>query len=140
MIVLAHIPTPKDYYCRQYFEVLDIIREELSRKFYQKSLALLKAVEQLLLNASQDSDEVAISIPGVHILEALTLLSSNDSCLCFLLIKSYQVSQNLAKLHVISMRTLADVLLAVPFAKEMFSVLDKLLRIYFYHSNYNSNK
>ena len=53
-------------YCRQYFEVLDFIKEELSR-FDQKSLALPKAVEQLLLDALQDSDEVAISIPDVTV-------------------------------------------------------------------------
>ena len=127
--------TPRDYYRRQYFEVLDFIKEELSRRFDQKFLALPKAVEKLLLDSSQDSDETAISIPDI-----IVNAYSRDIDIAKLkrqlpmlpdLIKSYKSAQGLAKLHVTSMRTLADILLAVPLAKEMFSELDKLLRIYF---------
>ena len=127
--------TPKDYYRRQYFEVLDFIKEELSRRFDQKSLALPKAVKQLLLNASQDSDDMAISIPDV-IVNAYSRdidIAKLKRQLLMLpdLIKSYQSSQSLAKLHVTSIRTLANILLAVPWQKKMFSELDKLLKIYF---------
>ena len=87
-----------------------------------------KAVEQLLLDASQDSDEVAISTPDV-----IANAYSGDIDVAKLkrrllmlpgLVKSYQASQSLAKLHVTSIITLADVLLVVPLAKEMFSELD----------------
>ena len=89
----------------------------------------------MLLDASQDSYEVAISTPDV-----IVNAYSGDIDVAKLkrqvlmlpgLIKSYQASQSLAKLHVTSIRTLADVLLVVPLEKEIFSELDKLLRIYF---------
>ena len=51
------------------------------------------------------------------------------------IIWSYQASQSLAKVYVTCIRTLADVLLAVPWAKEMYSELDKLLRSYFMQVN-----
>ena len=63
-------------------------KEELSRRFDQKSLALPKVVEQLLLDALQDSDEVAISIPDV-IVNAysgdIDVAKLKDSCLCCLI-------------------------------------------------------
>ena len=56
--------TSKDNYCREYFEVLDFKRRGI-KKFDQKSLALPTAVEQLLHDALQDSNEIAFSIPDV---------------------------------------------------------------------------
>ena len=59
--------TPQEYYRRQYFGVLDLIKEELGRRFDQKSLAVPKAIEEMLLTAcaSQCTSTVDISIPEV---------------------------------------------------------------------------
>ena len=57
--------TPQDYYRVQYFEVLDLVSEELTRRFDQASLALPKALEQLLIEASNHPDEMKLSVPEI---------------------------------------------------------------------------
>ena len=46
------------------------------------------------------------------------------------LIKAYRVSQGLTKLTVTRISTIADIMVTVPMAREMFSEIDKLLRLY----------
>ena len=61
-----------------------LVKEELSRRFDQESLALPKVGEQLLLDALQDSDEVAISIPDVIVNACsgdIDVAKLKDSCL-----------------------------------------------------------
>ena len=43
----------------------------------------------------------------------------------------YKTSQGLSKLHVRRVRKIADMLLDVPLAKALFSVIDHLLGVYF---------
>ena len=47
------------------------------------------------------------------------------------LVKAYKQSQGLSRLEIISMQTIADIFNKVPMAKDMFSEVDTLLRIYF---------
>ena len=42
----------KEYFRVQYFEVIDLLKGETSKRFSEKSLAVPKAVEELLINAS----------------------------------------------------------------------------------------
>ena len=49
------------------------------------------------------------------------------------LVSSYKVTRNMPTFHVTSMRTLSEMLLSVPLAKELFSEIDKIL-----HIDYNS--
>ena len=56
--------TPRDYFRVQYFEVLDLLNDEISRRFDQASLALPRAIEELLTKASNHSDETDISVPN----------------------------------------------------------------------------
>ena len=58
---------PQDYYRRQYFEVLDLLSEELTRRFDQKSLAAPKGIEEVILTActSQFTSTDGFSVPEV---------------------------------------------------------------------------
>ena len=47
------------------------------------------------------------------------------------LVKAYKQSQGVNRLEITSMRTIADILNKVPIAKDMFSEVDTLLRLYF---------
>ena len=44
----------RDYYRAQYYEVLDLLIGEISRRFDQKSLAIPGAIEELLMKASNN--------------------------------------------------------------------------------------
>ena len=46
-------------------------------------------------------------------------------------VKAYRTSQGLSLLQVTSVRTIVEVMNSVPMAKDMFSEIDHLLRIYF---------
>lgn len=129
--------TPQDFYCRQYFEVLDLLVGELTRRFDQKFLAAPKALEEVLLTAcaSQFTITDGISIPEIIVntysqdinIEKLKvqLLMLPD------LIKTYKSSHDLIHLKVTSLRTLCKIFLALTLSKEMLSEVDALLRLYF---------
>ena len=44
--------TPADLYCRKYFEVLDVVCEEIKRRFDQKDLKVVTDMESLLLDSA----------------------------------------------------------------------------------------
>ena len=127
--------TPQDYYRVQYFEVLDLVSEELTRRFDQASLALPKALEQLLIEASNHPDEMKLSVPEI-VVEDYSRdcnMQKLDRQLQMLpdLISTYKTSQNLKSLKVTTVRTLAEMLLKVPLAREIFSESDVLVGLYF---------
>lgn len=130
MMVLPNISLPL-LKLFKYFEVLDLLTEEISSRFDQQSLALPIAVEELLMSALNSSKVV---IPNI-VSEAY----SNDICITKIerqlamlpdLLSAYKLSQNLKVLNVTSVRTLCEMLLTTPLARDMFSEIDKLLRIY----------
>ena len=53
--------TPRDYYRAHYFEVLDLV--VIARRFDQKSLALPRAVEKVLIAAANRMDGATIKVP-----------------------------------------------------------------------------
>ena len=129
--------TPHDYYRRQYFEVLDLLSGELTRRFDQKSLAAPKAIEEVLLTAcaSQFTSADGFSIPEVIVNTYSQDINIDKLKVQLLmlpdLIKSYRSSQDLPHLTVTSLRTLCEIFLALPLSKEMLSEVDALLRLYF---------
>lgn len=54
-----HFTSAKEYFRVQNFEVIDLLKSEISKRFSEKSLAVPKAVEELLINAcnSNSTDE-----------------------------------------------------------------------------------
>ena len=104
--------TPQDYYRRQYFEVLDLLSGELTRRFHQRSLAAPKAIEQVLLTACalQFTSADGFSIPEVIVNTYSQDLNIDKLKVQLLilpdLIKTYRSSQDLPHLKVTSLRTL----------------------------------
>ena len=126
---------PSDYFRIQYFEVLDLVAGEISRRFNQKSLALPLAVEELLVTAVNHDDKAVVLVPEI-VVEAYSRdvnVKKLQRQLQMLpdLLASYKETQNLKSLKVTSVRTVSDMLIKVPVAQEMFSEVDKLVRLYF---------
>ena len=47
---------PKDYYRQKYYEVYDIVSNEISRRFDQRDFTIIAECEKLLLNAANNFD------------------------------------------------------------------------------------
>ena len=54
--------TPKDYFRHIYFEVLDVVRNEISRRFNQEALEYPKYIEIILLKAAnlQSNEDIHV--------------------------------------------------------------------------------
>ena len=46
--------SPETYFRQQYFQVLDLLKSELERRFHQPSLSVFKDIEKLLMTSSND--------------------------------------------------------------------------------------
>ena len=123
------------YFRQQYFEVLDILNNELERRFDQESLKLLIEIERLLVdacngNAGQPSrtlQELCESEIDFKRLEAQLAMLPD-------LVKTVNlqsVSQGQVVIRqVIAISTVCDIMNSSFFGKSMFSEVYELLRIY----------
>ena len=126
--------SPESYYRSIYYEVLDMLSGEISRRFDQDSLSIPKDIENLLITSSNEH-MLEIEIPN-----QLTSLYSEDidfnKAVVQLkmlpdIIQSYKASKGLSKLHVTNIRIVAEILDETPMAKNIFTEIHKLLLLYF---------
>ena len=129
-----HFSSPQDYYKPQYYEAIDLVVAEISARFDQKTMLLLKEIETLIIKASNCVHNTEIAIP-----ESILKLYSKDIDmekaevqLRMLpdLVKAFKQSEGLHVLTITNMRSIADILNKVPLAKDIYSEIDKLLRLY----------
>ena len=127
--------TPEMYYRSLYFEALDLVSEQMLTRFSQESMSIPKDLEKLLMKAANEQTISTVNVPD-------NLLSVYSKDIDFEraklqlqmlpdLVKAYKQSQGVNRLEITSMRTIADILNKVPIAKDMFSEVDTLLRLYF---------
>ena len=57
--------TPEDFYRQQYYEVLDLVSNELSRRFDQKDLKVAIEMEKLIFSASNDEFKGPVVVSDV---------------------------------------------------------------------------
>ena len=121
------------YFRQQYFEVLDILKNELERRFDQESLKLLVEIERLLIdacngNAGQPSgtlQELYESEIDFKRLEAqLAMLPDLVETV------NLQNASQVVITQVTAISTVCDMMNNSSFCKAMFSEVHKLLRIY----------
>ena len=126
--------SPEEHYKMHYFYALDLVIEEISVRFSQESMSVPKDLETLLINAANHQEAVQITMPeslqpmysrDVNMQKAVHQLQMLPD-----LVNAFKQSQKISRLQVTSMRTIAEILNTVPFAKAMFSEIDKLLRLY----------
>ena len=121
--------TPKAFHRQQYFEVLDLLHEELGRRFDQKGFSLLGDIEQLLLTAANTNHFAipeAISETYAEDLDEKRL----DLQLKMLpdLVKCSNAEVPIKQ--VTKLETLCKVMLENVNNRKLFSEVDKLLRLY----------
>ena len=127
--------SPEDYYRSHYFYVLDLISEEISDRFKQSSMLLPKEMENLLFKAANNADTSRIEVPEAiismyHEEDIHSRKLDNQLQMLPDLVNAFKKSQNLPKLTVTKVSTIADMLVTVPMAKDMFSEIDKILQLY----------
>ena len=128
--------TPADYYRKMYFEVIDLLLQELSRRFDQASLAVPLAVEKMLLDAANwdgkgtfdvDKDAIQLYSENVDMNKLVNQLKMLPDYITEIK-KSVKDFASLKK--VTTIRSLGELLSASSFGSGMLSEVDKLLKIY----------
>ena len=98
-------------------------------------MSIPKELENILIKAANQQDNAQVIIPDsiytmyskdVNFERAVVQLQMLPD-----VVKTYKESQGLRKLEVTSVRTIAEVFNGVPMTKQLFSEVDKLLRLYF---------
>ena len=101
----------------QYFEVLDLVYQELLRRFDQKSFSLLRDIEQLLLRAANGNPLV--------IKETISDIYAGD-----LDLERLELQLKMLPDLVTKPETQCNVMVENPSNRKLFSEIDKLLRLY----------
>ena len=126
--------TAEEYYCAQYFEVLDLLAAEIARRSNQSSLALPLAVEELLIGyANNKGDDKMISEIIVDSYSRDVDIKKLKRQIQMLpdLASTYVTSQQLKNLQVTNVHTVAKMMLKVSTARDMFTEVYKLICLYF---------
>ena len=127
--------SPKEYFRKQYFEVLDLLINELQRRFQQeRGMPMAVLIEKLLLEYSNASSSSKSLPTELDIYKNDIDLSKLNFQLQMLpdLIKSrnQQVSNSPIK-EVTNVKTIATMMNELPVCKTMFSEISRLLQIFF---------
>ena len=122
---------PEDYHRSQYFEAIDIILNELDRRFDQRDLAVLREIETLLINSINNN----IALPSTELKELYKddiNFSSLETQLSMLpdFLKTCNDSNETKIIKVTSINTICDLMNNSTFGKSMFAEIHKLLTIY----------
>ena len=121
--------SPKTLHRQQYFEVLDLVYQELLRRFDQKSFSLLRDIEQLILRAANGNNFV--------IKETISDVYAGDLDLERLELQ-LKMLPDLVKCsnaavpikQVTKLETMCNVMVENPNNRKLFSEIDKMLRLY----------
>ena len=114
--------SPKEYYRCQYYEVLDLLKEDLLRRFDQPTLAILKEIEDILIK-SCNGTKVTIS-------PEFTKLYSDDINITTLLVQLSMLPDVILTANSEHSMGIKEVTKVCNFAKTMLGEIKKLLHIY----------
>ena len=126
--------TPQSYFRRQYYEALDLVTNELKRRFQQKrGLPVAAVIEKTMLAAAGGSLE---QVPDDF------QIYKNDLDLARLQIqlqilpdlirtRNMKLSNDIPIRKVTNVRTLCEVMNEVPMSKGMFSEVLRLIKIFY---------
>ena len=123
--------TPKEYFRQRYFEVLDVISNEISRRFDQDDFSLVAEIEQIILSAGNGQEVVIPEAIRTAYKEDLnmTRLATHLSMLPDI-IKSYGETTGTPIKKVTNVRTVCQALNETPGAKRLCSELHRLLTLF----------
>ncbi|KAK0131373.1 Zinc finger MYM-type protein 1 [Merluccius polli] len=121
--------SPSEYYRKQYFEVLDLLNNELSRRFDQSDFGLVMDMEKLLVAAASGKQ---VTLPS-----SVTSLYAEDfdfdslRAQLSMLPDTIKTSGIQTKSEKTSVRLISEAMSANPVAKVLQSEVHKLLKLFF---------
>ncbi len=121
--------TPREYYRQQYFEVLDILLDEIQQRLNQSTLNILSEIEVVLISASNGtlktiSKKLKETYSSVINFDKLV----NQLSMLHDFVQLSKASQGIKQITKIG--TICDIMNSNDFGKLMFNEIHKLLRIY----------
>ena len=129
---IGHQPqTPKEYFKQQYFEALDILINELRRRFQQGSLSVLHEIEQIIIKScngivAKPSDEIIAKYKSdINFKKLLPQLAMMPE-----LLKAANQENSTKIKEVTSIGTVCDMMNDTSIGKVMFSEVHQLIRLY----------
>ena len=126
-----HPQTPKVYFKQQYFEALDILINELQRRFQQRSLSVLHEIEDIIIKSCngvvvKPSDEIIAKyksdINFERLLPQLAMMPE--------LLKAANEENSTEIKEVMSMGIVCDMMNGTSIGKVLFSEVHQLIRLY----------
>lgn len=123
--------TPKDYYRQKYFEVLDVVSNEISRRFNQSDLTTVADIEKMLLAAANGQE---FTIP-----ESVRTMYKEDLQMIRLpihlqmlsdIIKRYGELTGIPVKQVTNIRTICQSMQEVPGAKDLCTEVHRLIQLF----------
>ena len=130
----VHFSDAKSYFKQQYFEILDLLVNELKRRFQQKrGLPVMSILEKVLLDSvnntfcsSELPEEFAIYKSDLDLSRLKVQLSMLPD-----LIATHNTNSKIPIKKVTNVRTICDVIKETSTGKEMFSEIIKMLKIFY---------
>ena len=137
--------SPKAFFQQQYFEALDVVHGELSRRCQQKNgLPIAASIEKLLLDAANHT----LSVTCVLLEELNIILYPKEIDMTHLktelqmlpdLVKAFNENTEPRICKVTNVRTLCKVMYKVSSSKKIFREVFKLIRTFFHYPSHHSN-
>ena len=124
--------TPEDLHCQHYFQALDEVANELSRRFDQQDIKVVAKMEQLLLSAACGDQEIVVP-------DAVQVMYESDISMEPLimqlklipdLIHHHKQLTGVTIKKVTNICTLCDIMNSNPAAKSMCPEVHALLKLY----------
>ncbi len=128
--------TPESYFRKQYFEVLDLLINELKRRFQQKrGMPLVALMEKVLLDASNGEqgsehlpEELQLYRNDIDVQRLKTqLLMLPD----LIRTRNLKLPNHLPVKRVTNVRTICDIMNEIGISKDMLSEVLRLLKIFY---------
>lgn len=135
-LLVMHFSTPEDYFRKQYFEVLDLLINELKRWFQQKrGVPVAGVMEKLLLNAANRTcielgelpEELELYKSDVDLPKLKTQLQMLPD---LIRTRNVKVPNCVPIKRVTNVQTICDIMNEVNMSKEMSEVF-RLLKIFY---------
>ncbi|XP_046548889.1 zinc finger MYM-type protein 1-like [Haliotis rubra] len=124
-------PSVEDYYRQQYFEGLDIVSEQLKRRFSQKGFNTAVEIEQLLLSAANGRNfQISSHIRELYKDDVDFVRLNTQLSMLHDTVKSVSTERGCLIIEVTNIDTVVSVINSSPVIRHLFKEISTLLKIY----------
>ncbi len=124
-------PSPKDLFRQQYFEVLDLLVNELKRPFDQKAFSVLQYIEKLIVDSCNGATlEPSSSFKDMYGADVNTDRLAVQLAMLPDVVRTANTDYQLGIRKVTSVNTVCEVYNTCKFPKTMLCDVDRLLHVY----------